>query len=635
MTTLGKIEEFDGRGGKIDRYLERLEQYFVANDIPPDSETSSRQRAILISVLGAEAYDILFDLCSPNSPSSKSFADLKTILKSHFAPKSLTIAERYRFHNCTQTESESVSEFAANLKKLVSTCDFGTFLPDALRDRFVCGFRSTSLQKKLLADDHTFQQALKVALNHEAAEKDVAELNVKSADTVNKIRSLNTTRKTSGSGRDNKQKCMSCGEGDHRRSECRYRNFTCHSCGKHGHISRACKSSNGVHQLQHTSSPEGTPDSFTASMYKVGFNKEAIMIPVEVQGQSLLMEIDTGASISIISQETYQKHFSNIPLVHSSATLHTYTGGTIPVCGQFSADVHYQTKQAILPLTVVSGCGPSLLGRDWLHKIQLNWHEILRVNVSSPSIPALSNQRLQATIQRHSAVFQPGLGTLKVITAKLELKDGAKPKFCKARPVPYALQNAVQEEYDRLEQQDIIEKVEYSEWATPMVHVPKNDGQTRSCGDYSVTLNPSLKVPQFPVPLPEDVFRKLNGGKLFTKLDLTNAYQQMPLDPESQEYVKINTHRGLYRYKLLPFGIASSPAIFQRTMEIILQGLEYVAVIQDDILISGLDDSHHLSNLEKVLGRLDSYGLRLKLDKCKFICDIHGHEIVCRRNFAY
>ena len=210
----------------------------------------------------------------------------------------------------------------------------------------------------------------------------------------------------------------------------------------------------------------------------------------------------------------------------------------------------------------MSGCGPSLLGRDWLQKIQLNWHEILRVNVSSPSIPALSNQRLQATIQRHSAVFQPGLGTLKGITAKLELKDDAKPKFCKARPVPYALQNTVQEEYDRLEQQDIIEKVEYSEWATPMVHVPKNDGQTRSCGGYSVTLNPCLKVPQYPVPLPEDVFRKLSGGQLFTKLDLTNAYQQMPLDPESQEYVTINTHRGLYRYKRLPFGIASSPAIF-------------------------------------------------------------------------
>ena len=130
-----------------------------------------------------------------------------------------------------------------------------------------------------------------MALNHETAKKDVAELNAKPANTINKIRSPNTTRKSPGSGRDNKQKYMSCGEGDHRRSECRYRNFTCHSCGKHGHISRACKSSNGVQQLEHTSSPESTPDSFTASMHKVGSNEEAIMIPIEIQGQSLLMEI--------------------------------------------------------------------------------------------------------------------------------------------------------------------------------------------------------------------------------------------------------------------------------------------------------------------------------------------------------
>ena len=106
MTTLGKIEKFDVRGGKTDCYLERLEQHFEPNDNPPDGKSSSKQRVILISILGTEAYDILFDFCSPNSPSSKSFADLKTILKSHFAPKRLIIAERYRFHNCMQTEPE-------------------------------------------------------------------------------------------------------------------------------------------------------------------------------------------------------------------------------------------------------------------------------------------------------------------------------------------------------------------------------------------------------------------------------------------------------------------------------------------------------------------------------------------------
>ena len=112
---------------------------------------------------------------------------------------------------------------------------------------------------------------------------------------------------------------------------------------------------------------------------------------------------------------------------------------------------------------------------------------------------------------------------------------------------------------------------------------------------------------------------KLRGGKRFTKLDLKSAYQQLPLDPGSQQYVTINTHRGLYRYKRLPFGIASSPPIFQRTIDIILQGLDHVASIQDDILITGKDDEEHITNLNLVLNRLDSYELRLQLNKCKFM----------------
>ena len=112
---------------------------------------------------------------------------------------------------------------------------------------------------------------------------------------------------------------------------------------------------------------------------------------------------------------------------------------------------------------------------------------------------------------------------------------------------------------------------------------------------------------------------KLRGGQRFTKLDLKSAYQQLPLDPESQQFVTINTHRGLYRYKRLSFGIASPPALFQRTMDIILQGLDHVASIQDDILITGKDDDEHIKNLDSVLSRLDHYGLRLQLSKCKFM----------------
>ena len=95
-------------------------------------------------------------------------------------------------------------------------------------------------------------------------------------------------------------------------------------------------------------------------------------------------------------------------------------------------------------------------------------------------------------------------------------------------------------------------------------------------------------------------------------LDLFHAYLQLELEEESQELMTINTHKGLYRYKRLPFGVASAPAIFQRTMEATLQGLPMVSVYLDDILVSGKTQQEHLANLNEVLTRLESAGLRLK-----------------------
>lgn len=305
------------------------------------------------------------------------------------------------------------------------------------------------------------------------------------------------------------------------------------------------------------------------------------------------MELDTGAGVSIISQETYNRHFKETPLQPSDTLLHTYTGDPVQVSGQFLVQLKYQNQRVTVPLLVVKGSGPSFFGRNWLSCVKLDWKKICSIHVSDPGLTSEVKSQLHNTVQCHSNVFNPGLGTIQGITAKLEMKPDAQPKFCKARPVPYVLQEAVDAEYHRLESEGIVEKVEFSEWATPMVHIPKVDGATWSYGDFAVTVNPQLNVPQYPIPLPEDVFVNLQGGKRFTKLDLKNAYQQLPTT----------------RYKRLPFGIASSPAIFQRTMDIILQGLEHVAAIQDDILITGKDDEQHIQNLNTVLSRLDSYGL--------------------------
>jgi len=189
MASLGKIEEFDPKNTNINHYLDLLEQYFMANEVKADSSTLHQRRAILISVIGGIAYDILADLSSPASPSSKSYAELKAILKKQFTPKRLVISERYHFHTFVQAENTSVSEFAAQLQRLASTCNFGTHLPETLRDRFVCGLRSRAIQKRLLTEDVNFEGALQIAQGQEAAENDIAQLNPQpfSSDKVHKV----------------------------------------------------------------------------------------------------------------------------------------------------------------------------------------------------------------------------------------------------------------------------------------------------------------------------------------------------------------------------------------------------------------------------------------------------------------
>jgi len=213
---------------------------------------------------------------------------------------------------------------------------------------------------------------------------------------------------------------------------------------------------------------------------------------------------------------------------------------------------------------------------------------------------------VKTLLKKYAPVFQEGLGEMNTFTATMNVKEGAKPKFCKARPVPFALREAVERELDRLEKAGIIEKVKYSQWAAPVVPVPKGDGQLRLCGDYEVTINPALETEQYPLPKPDDIFATLAGGKVFSKIDLTHAYQQMRSDPlpERRELVTINTHKGLYRYTRLPFGVASAPALFQRVMDTIMQGLPRVACYLDDILIIGETLEEHMATLEEVLKTL-------------------------------
>ncbi|XP_033992114.1 uncharacterized protein K02A2.6-like [Trematomus bernacchii] len=214
--------------------------------------------------------------------------------------------------------------------------------------------------------------------------------------------------------------------------------------------------------------------------------------------------------------------------------------------------------------------------------------------------------------------------------ATIHVKADAVPRFFRPRSVPYAMRTKVDEEIDRLLKEGVISPVKHAEWAAPVVPILKPVGTVRLCGDYKLTVNTVSSLEQYPIPRMEDLFAALTGGKQFTKLDMSHAYQQILMDDESKKYLTVNTHRGLFTYNRLPFGVASAPAIFQRTMEGLLRGIPFVAVYLDDILVSGVDEEDHLQNLETVLAKLEEAGLRLRRSKCTFLeeeVEYLGHRV--------
>jgi len=176
-----------------------------------------------------------------------------------------------------------------------------------------------------------------------------------------------------------------------------------------------------------------------------------------------------------------------------------------------------------------------------MESIQLNW-PLLHLEISD-TIPAL-----EEVLSKHASVFTESLGKMKNIQARIQIKENARPRFWKARPVSLARKPAVDEALRELEAEGVIKKVATSEWAAPIVTPVKKDASVRVCGDFKVTINSQLELDEYPLPCIDDIFASLGGGTLFSVIDLHHAYLQMEVEEHSKPFLSINTERGLYQY---------------------------------------------------------------------------------------
>ena len=345
------------------------------------------------------------------------------------------------------------------------------------------------------------------------------------------------------------------------------------------------------------------------------------MVTVVVGGVHLPnVLIDSGATCNLLGQGTWEWLKSQkiqCQTRKEAKALFPY-GNTkpLPTLGTFSTDIMSTDtgETCKTDFVVINGDGRCLLCRETAEK---------------PVVNTIVNT--EADIKEKYKELFNGVGLLKDYELKLNIDNSVKPVAQPVRRIPFGVREIVERKLDELLESGIIEEVPEGPtgWVSPLVVIPKADGDIRICV-YMRCANQAIVRERQPFPTIEEVLQDLNGSTVFSRVDLKWGFHQILLAEESRHVTTFVTHRGLYRYTRLMFGVTSAPEKYQPIIRDVLRGCDDVANIADDLIIHGRGEEQHGKRLLVVLDRLRETGLTLNEDKCEFRLPrltFFGHEV--------
>ena len=568
------------------------------------SENQKVQVASLIYAMGPEAENIFKTFQFENDGDENKYDTVSQKFTSHFIPKRNIIHERSIFHRRCQANTESVEEFIRSLYELSEHCDF-TDTEEQIRDRVVIEIGDRRVSEKLqLTPDLTLNKAIEIARQSELIKVQLDDQGAKqgvfpSVDSAAYGRPRKPYRNKQWKGSattSNDSHCTRCGKEPHNFDKCPAKGKRCRKCNKMGHFKNCCKSKVPMgKRLQEVNcnmeelflGAIDCPDKPTGDTWSV-------FLPIN--GRDVKFKIDTGADASIISRKTFLS-LKEKPALHAAHNVQLHSpGGKLKIIGQFNTDTVFKDQKYSFRIFVVDTDCNNLLSRSVATTMGL----VKLVNSVSDS-----------------QVFGD-LGIMKTDPVKIRLKNGAVPYSINTpRRIAIPLLDKVKAEILRMEKLDVIQKIEEpTEWCAPMVPVIKKTNKIRLCVDLK-QLNQSVQREVHILPTVDDIGHRLKGATVFSTLDCSSSFWQLPLDSSSAKLTTFITPFGRYFFKRMPYGLSSATEIFQKKLEDLLKDIPNCFVDVDDVLVYGNDESQHNQTLKEVLQKINSAGLKLNKSKCK------------------
>ena len=531
-TPMASFQPFDSTSELWTDYLARFRTFVTANSIP-----DNKQAQIFLTNQSNSVYKMLSNLAAQQQPVKSihelTMNDIQTFMAEQFDPKRFVVRERFKFwSDMKRKPGETIPELASRIRQDAATCDFQSIkdpLDEALRTKFICSVDNEAVLKtlfKLKDDELKFSNAIRVAQEVEEAAK-VA--NGQPSTSVQKV--YHAKSKTSKT-QEKKTACFRCGNSGHFSKACPHIKAICSFCKKTGHLQSVCMS-----RLRDNSKLVKQQ-----LVHKIQCSVSPIYQTIRLNDHRIKFEIDSGASDTFCCEATWQT-LGKPTLQPVSVQYQVAEGSPLPVVGQFqsTASIDGKSPDVTFPVIVTKVPNLNLLGRLAMMKLKLtNLTDHFRENLSCAESTATiehvttsgpENSLDAACIQlcgEFPTLFESTLGCLKDFSLDIRFKPEAKPIFKKPRPVPFSILQDLNEAYEAGIKRGVWELTDFNSYGTPVVPIRKSPlpGQAKAsirvCGDYSVTVNSQLEDHRQPIPLPEDLMRKLGRGYCFSKIDLAN-----------------------------------------------------------------------------------------------------------------